>query len=437
MFNLILMTTTLSYYAMIFGALKSFSRYSKLRPKYPIPVIVTLLFHSISIYYVQVNQINTYLAFLITLALTYITFYVAFDERPKFLYFGAIHHVFYLYTIRAMLYSFVSVLTATNISELMANGMMSMYILQAAILLSILLFFYLRKEYLSKDNVEVLLRNKEQLGFILFTKTLLGLYVMVLSYGGKFTTNYKWFAFIHLSSAIIANSVAMASMKNGIRVAKIIEYERQTATLKKQLEMQVNQYRSYLEYTKNFREFRHDYKRMLSTVNTLLRQGEHEKAIDILDKISVNMSTKVEAHVQYSNSPIIDAIMQDYANQCKAEHINFECKLFWDLNMKADELDIVRLFTNIMSNAFEASRKLPSAKYIKVSSRANKYWLDIKVENSFDGLINDNLETRKKNHESHGLGIKIIEETAENMGGMYTYEYQDRVFTSYLHLPRQ
>lgn len=437
MFNLILMTTTLSYYAMIFGALKSFSRYSKLRPKYPIPVIVTLLFHSISIYYVQVNQINTYLAFLITLALTYITFYVAFDERPKFLYFGAIHHVFYLYTIRAMLYSFVSVLTATNISELMANGMMSMYILQAAILLSILLFFYLRKEYLSKDNVEVLLRNRDQLRFILFTKTLLGLYVMVLSYGGKFTTNYRWFAFIHFSSAIIANSVAMASMKNGIRVAKIIEYERQTATLKKQLDMQVNQYRSYLEYTKNFREFRHDYKKMLSTVNSLLRRGEHEKAIKILDKISVDMSTKVEAHVQYSNSPIIDAIMQDYANQCKSEHIEFECKLFWDLKMSIDELDIVRIFTNLMSNAFEATNKLKENKYIKINSNANNHWLDIRVQNSFDGIINENLETRKKNHDTHGLGVRIIEDTAEKVGGMYTYEVEGTTFTSYLHLPRQ
>ena len=431
----ILFTTTITYYLMIFSGLKSFSRYARLNKNYKIYVLLSLLLHSASLYLIQITQINTYLAFIVTLVLMFITFYVAFDGSIKFIYFGSIHHVFYLFTIRSMIYSVVSLVCKISISDLIANSLSSMYILQAAIIFASIYFIYLRKELLSEDKIQVLLRNDDQLNFILFTKTVLGLYVMVLAYGSKFTTNYRWFAFINFISAVIANSVAMESLKNGIRVSKIIEYESQTRLLKKQIDMQVNQYRSYQEYTENFREFRHDYKKMLSTVNALLRQGKTESAINILDKISVDMSTKVDSHHQYSNNPIIDAIMQDFANQCKNESISFNCVLFWDSRVKADELDLVRIFTNLMTNALEASKTSTKNKYINVESKINGNWLDVKIENQFDGVVRSELKTKKKDFRAHGLGMGIVEETVSKTGGIFSHEVVDDIFIAYVHFP--
>lgn len=420
---------------MMFSGLKSFSRYARLRDNYKIYVFLTLLLHSVSLYLIQVTQINTYLAFIVTLVLMFLTFYVAFDASIKFIYFASIHHVFYLFTIRSMLYSLVSLYTESNIYSLIADSLLSMYILQAAIIVASIYFIYLRKALLSEEKVHVLLRNDEQLNFILFTKTVFGLYVMILAYGSKFTTNYKWFAFINFTSAVIANAVAMESLKNGIRVSQIIEYESQTRLLKKQIDMQINQYHSYQEYTENFREFRHDYKKMLSTVNALLRQDKIEEAVNILDKISVDMSTKVDSHVQYSNHPIIDAIMQDYANQCKKHAIAFHCILYWDEQILADELDLVRLFTNLMSNALEASKSLKDGRQIDVSSELKNDWLNIEIRNRFDGIIKKGLKTKKENQNMHGLGLGIVEETVGKLGGVFTYEIDSDIFTAYIHLP--
>lgn len=420
---------------MMFSGLKSFARYAKLREHYKIYVILTLFLHSISLYLIQITQVNTYLAFIITLALMLLTFSVAFDASTKFVYFASIHHVFYLYTIRSMIYSIVSFYTQQSIAYLIADSLISMYILQAAIIVASLYFIYLRKALLAQEKVQVLLRNDEQLNFILFTKTVLGLYVMVLAYGSKFTTNYKWFSFINLISAVIANAVAMESLKNGIRVSQIIEYESQTRMLKKQIDMQINQYHAYQEYTENFREFRHDYKKMLSTVNALLRQNKTEEAINILDKISVDMSTKVDSHVRYSNQPIIDAIMQDYANQCKKLAISFNCVLYWDDKVPADELDLVRLFTNLMTNAVEASKRITEDRFIIVTSEMKDNWLNIEITNKFDGIVNEGFRTKKEDSYFHGMGLGIVEETVTKIGGIVMYDISQDIFKVYLHLP--
>nr|WP_252968755.1 hypothetical protein [Erysipelothrix rhusiopathiae] len=79
--------------------------------------------------------------------------------------------------------------------------------------------------------------------------------------------------------------VAAIVVANSVRSCEALEYEKQTVALQKQLDMQVKHYKSYQVYTQSFREFRHDYKNTLSTINTLLRKNDYETAIHILDEM--------------------------------------------------------------------------------------------------------------------------------------------------------
>lgn len=91
-------------------------------------------------------------------------------------------------------------------------------------------------------------------------------------------------------------------------------------------------------------------------------------------------------------------------------------------------LDSIRIFSNITRNALEACEKVPeSERFIDIISTNSEQWVAFEVHNSYNGEIrkeNGKLVTTKSNRYSHGLGIGIVEEIAENLGGFVMWEAQ-------------
>ncbi len=156
---------------------------------------------------------------------------------------------------------------------------------------------------------------------------------------------------------------------------------------------------------------------MLSTINYLLRNDQYEEAIDILDEMGVVIASNDVAHIQYSNYPLLDAVLQEFANRCLGSNIEFSGVLYWDENIRLDELTIVRVFTNLLTNAYEACLEVDEEKrFIKLESKLRDYWLDIRISNSYSGMIHEDLSsTKDQSHRSRGLGTKIVHHTIEEL----------------------
>ncbi|WZU02525.1 GHKL domain-containing protein [Erysipelothrix sp. D19-032] len=64
--------------------------------------------------------------------------------------------------------------------------------------------------------------------------------------------------------------------------------------------------------------------------------------------------------------------------------IQFEAKVYWDPNVIIDDLDLARIFNNVLENAYEANLNLEhEQRFIKIRSNLRDYWLDIEVSNRF------------------------------------------------------
>lgn len=433
----LILTSTCSLYLYLFLSILFFNDYLEQKRHASFYFSISLILHSSLVFVSRVYAFEAYVTFLLTLALMYFTMISIFKVRHTIAYYGAIRFTFYMFTIRALIISMYSFVTSTSIINVWANPVQYIFLFQVSLIATVLFLYLKIKTFMSKERMQTLFRNQEQLNFVLFIKTILGMFLMIFTYGAHYDVNMYWFTLVQFLTSIMVILIAVYALWNALKVSTLIEYETRTKILETQLETQVNHYKSYQKYTDTFREFRHDYNKALSVVNSLLRSNENEEAIRILDEMGVQMAEGVAAHKEYSNNILLDALLQDFANKISDNEIKFNCMVYWVDTIKIDELAVVRLFTNILTNCQEAVMVLPkSERYITVESRLRKHWLNIQIKNPYTGKVRPNLESTKSSVDvTRGLGVGISRSIVEEMGGVFQWDATDNVFTININLP--
>ncbi|AOT71823.1 sensor histidine kinase [Geosporobacter ferrireducens] len=351
-------------------------------------------------------------------------------------------YMFSLYSSRGIIVSLYAIILKNSIAGVLRNEVYYYTIIVLAVLYSMLIFTLIRKTIVPLDKMKQLLCNREQLKFAVIYLFLLIIYLLLVNDGRFWGIRPLWFSTLYLISFTMGKLGLLFVLNHTIRVSVLMEYELHTRQLQEQLERQIRHYKSYQRYTESFRAFKHDYKDMMASVKTLIKNHENEKAVKLIDDIHDTMQKSVLVHKTYSNNVLLDAVLQDAANTCEENHIRFSSFIYLPLDMILSELHIIRIFANVLNNAIEACCKVPALeRFIEITSSGNQDWTMIEVANSFNGeviLAGEELKTTKKNKDFHGLGLNIIKDIIESMGGLVWIDAdQDkRVFTIKLHIPQ-
>jgi len=97
-----------------------------------------------------------------------------------------------------------------------------------------------------------------------------------------------------------------------------------------------------------------------------------------------------------------------------------------------DNRDIVRLFSNLLKNAFEAATLSKGDKYVEVQVIEERNRLAVTIKNSYLNKIkafeDGTLKTTKLKREKHGIGTRIIKEIVEAYNGKIKYDYDENEF---------
>lgn len=335
------------------------------------------------------------------------------------------------------------------------SNLESYYASTVLILPLVLLFFaILYKTIFPDDKLKLFLYNRSQLKYVVAYEITAVINLTVLNSGrdvfphdmlfsGRFLTQYGiWYVKVSLGAYILTFGILIYAIYQAIKSTELLEYQWRTEMLEGQYERQVRHYKSYQKYTESFRTFKHDYKFMMASLKTLIRANENEKALQLLDDMFDNMQKKVLVHKKYSDNVILDAMLQDLANICEENEISFTSSVFLPRNTGLSTLDAIRIFSNFINNAVEACQKVPvSERFIDIVSTNEQQWATLQTINSYDGktrIENGKFLTTKAEKHSHGLGIKIVEQIAENLGGFVIYEanQENRTFLARIHIPR-
>jgi two-component system sensor histidine kinase AgrC len=356
-----------------------------------------------------------------------LSFNFLFNGTPiQILYAGSIY-TFSLYSSRGIIFSIYSIVLHTSIKDVLQQNNNIGMISALTVLLAILYFLLIRDVILPKQKARYLLSNQGQLKFVVIYLFFQWLFLTLIN-DGRYYDDIRqiWFSSLYLGSCIISNLWLLVILNHASRISELFEYELFTHQLQEQLSRQMRHYQSYRKYTESYRAFRHDYEKLMASLKSLLRRQEYKKAIRMLDDIHDTMQQSVMIHKNYSDNMILDSILQDAAGVCEEKNIRFSAHAYLPESVPMADLDIVRVFSNIINNAIEACNKVSdSERFIEVTSNSTPYWAIIEVTNSFNGellIVGGEPETTKEDKDFHGFGLRIIRETIEGLGGLVFIE---------------
>lgn len=216
---------------------------------------------------------------------------------------------------------------------------------------------------------------------------------------------------------------------------KVNERNAENAMIKIQLEKERADARYYkLEYEKNesLEILRHDMNNHLNTMLDIGSDNELKKyIIDIMNQY------KMRRRTSFSNSNILNGLVSQYMESCEKNNIDLIADIRPDTVEVMDSTDIVALFGNLLSNAFEAAEycKKDIKPYIEFIVKRKNDFIIIIVRNSAvkaPRKINGRYISSKKDTEKkHGYGMKSIYNIVDKYKGSHIEEYDEtkREFT--------
>lgn len=285
-----------------------------------------------------------------------------------------------------------------------------------------------------------LLDSPAQLRFVLAVELALFAFQMFASYSEKYQMKEIWYHLFFLSGHIALLLCYATSIAQATRCSAWMEEDLKVRILEEQIERQMHHYEGYQYFVEEFRSFRADYERLTGELRHHILEGSGVDALQTLDDAALRAQA-LKPRREYSNEPIVDAILQDIAVACTGAGIRFEANVFLPSWLGRSDLELCRVFSNICKNALDACRAMPQEKkrYIRLLGGVAQGWSTVTAENTFAGEIRveeGKLLTTKANACLHGVGISSIKTIVEHAGGFLNISI-DRsagVFRISLHL---
>jgi len=206
-------------------------------------------------------------------------------------------------------------------------------------------------------------------------------------------------------------------------------YKEKKLLTEKYLNEQKNHYEYLEEQEKETKKFRHDFRSHLELISNLAKHNEYEEIDKYLEKMHIKIE-QLGNNVTVQNG-IVDAIINQYYAKALQNNIKMEVKGRFPEYCDIDAYDICTIFSNVLSNAFEAAEETEE-KIISVECRYNDKNIIIVVKNSFNHEGNNAnvlLKTRKGNVDYHGYGLENVKESIAKYNGILDIDTKDGIFT--------
>ncbi|MGN1418608.1 MAG: sensor histidine kinase [Acutalibacteraceae bacterium] len=184
-------------------------------------------------------------------------------------------------------------------------------------------------------------------------------------------------------------------------------------------------------------ELSQKYYEVIDTQNEVLKQFVHDEKNHLQAIANLDSMEQVQSYVKKlhgsiesfsyygkTDNKLLDMILGKYNILCNNKKINFTINIKTSNFSYLQEDDLTSLFSNILDNAVEAAES-SFEKRIEISANNINGFDVITCSNSCDTAPNENLSSRKKDHQLHGNGMKIIQRISKKYNGEVQWNYND------------
>ena len=202
--------------------------------------------------------------------------------------------------------------------------------------------------------------------------------------------------------------------------------------LSERLDSQLHYYEKINDIYGEFRSFRHDYKNHMLCVESLLKKGETEQALEYMH--TMEGMTKARTNKFSTGNVIVDALLDDKQDRADLSNTTIE----FSGRMPSEgitNIDLCTVVPNAVDNAIEACEKgdTHERKSIQITSAVDKGCFFFKISNPMYDTVKikdgNKVTTSKEDSTRHGFGVANIVSTAEKYSGSAELSAADGVFT--------
>lgn len=364
---------------------------------------------------------NAWLKLISGLAITSVMMGILYKVKVEQVMFYSVCYTGIIYgmdLIMMSIYQFFSNETATEISQ--KEG--KIVVLWILFKLVLFLFMIVINRKFSKREYQ-LLQDDEWIRFLFVPIFSLAALIFVLKDEGMERTTS-----LVLSIGLVGMNVLLFYLIRDF--TERMEKSKKTELVAEQRNNQIEQYESMELSYQQQRKKVHEFKNHLSCIQGLLQENREEEALKYVKKIN-NLS---EQHMNYftTSNSVIDVVINQKYQQAQEAGISMVAVLKELKEIPMEDKDLVVLLSNLLNNAIEACRKLKKEKrQIKFKFVQEEERIILTIRNPISGhlkVVDNKIETTKRNKREHGIGLHNIEEVIERYQGESICETENNLF---------
>ena len=378
--------------------------------------VMFVVFLTGNIYFVTVVNLLTYILLI----------YILYNVNKRAAVFWGVIYIAIMALSEQMIFYVLQFIMRIKYVELKNT----MIIVMVLCLCKILYFILIQIMVMMKNKSSV--SDNGDLSMLLLMVTLIASLTVFITYyiiGVESNVNTRETVWAVASSIILVSSDILVLWVS----IRINERKAENERIKIQLEQEKADARYYkLENEKNesLEILRHD---MNNHLNTMLGM---ETNSDLKDYITLIMEQyNIKKRTTFSNNNVLNGLISEYSSKCYTENIEFVVDIRPGTIDDIVATDIVALFGNILSNAYEAAKQCEenSEKYIELVVKRKHETTFIKCVNSCavpPKIIGGNFISIKKDSDrKHGYGMKSIDKIVNKYHGSHIEQFDENEFT--------
>lgn len=396
-------------------------------------VICSIAIHSIVIF--LINPAPVMVKMTISVALFFVLCVLNFKDQI-IVTIGNVFYAFYIIVISDIVFAdLISIIQKTGIYNTIASYDESTVIFSVVVKIINLALFYVSIKFFRKIN-----KNSKAI----YSVTLDIIFICFLCSSIIFASLYSIATYdpknmtLLLILSLVFFVISFLILSLFVKLCDYFSREQYWTVTNIKYESLKNQMNLQQEFVESSNKLRHDFKKLLGTIGYLNSQKEYDSLTSFIEELSDDAYSYKP--VEYCKNQYIDAILNIKLNECESKDIKLCVKAspMVECNIKSD--DIVLIMSNLLDNAIEAVSKT-SEEHKSVTIKIYNYEssLIISTENRY--IPNTSkasfFQSEKTNRNTHGYGVKIINDLVIANNGQVDMEHHDGLFKATIIFPNE
>ena len=297
---------------------------------------------------------------------------------------------------------------------------MALAVLAAAVVLSVLVFIFLRRPYRT-----YVLEN--QSGWLLMSFPVV-MPFLLFSYWAETVTDPMLLLLI-LLTALSVIGVMIWALASAASLRRMKETEQ---AMMLQQESQRREYEALRQKMEQSRRYRHDMRHHFRVLEGLFDEGKSAEGLQYISTLSGQL-TELEQE-DYCENATVNAVLRSYMGRAREENCRVMVRAEVPQTCPVDEIDLCVVLANGMDNAINACRgnAREADRWIRVTVLAHENGnMSVKIENPCEQPVTFGRDGLPKSQpaEQHGIGLKSVQAVIKKYDGILQCEKNEGIFS--------